>query len=219
MGCCESSLTMGLGGPESSHDTPLVPAAKKAHPPDPLVARMSEAAFNGNVREMKLLLQRGALVTQEDRRHRTPLHFAAFNHQVDACRWLIEQRANVNAASNSNGFSPLFAACEMDDLDVVQVLVEANADLAMQSNEGHSPYQHALRHNRVKTAAYLQQAMDRAALGQGPDGSIKVADVAVDVDKGAPKGAGEESSQGSGGNSVNPAGDGTPVGRRGMRRM
>ena len=31
---------------------------------------------------IRVQMQRGALVTQEDRRHRTPLHFAAFNHQV-----------------------------------------------------------------------------------------------------------------------------------------
>jgi ankyrin repeat protein len=160
---------------------------------------MSEAAFNGNIREMKLLLQRGAKVTQEDRRHRTPLHFAAFNHQVDACRWLIQQGADVNAANNSNGFSPLFAACEMDDLEVVkvhalpgcpmhsyraqvdaaaqgdrcaatQVLVESNADLTLKSREGHTPYHHAMRHNRTRTADYLREALEGRASGQGEGG-------------------------------------------------
>ncbi len=47
-----------------------------------------------------------------------------------------------------NGFTPLFAACENNDLEVAKLLVEAGADINTKSRDGRTPIQHALHHNR-----------------------------------------------------------------------
>ena len=38
-----------------------------------------------------------------------------------------------------NGFTPLFAACENNDLDVAKILVEAGADTNAKSRDGPPP--------------------------------------------------------------------------------
>jgi ankyrin repeat protein len=51
-------------------------------------------------------------------------------------KWLIEKDADVNVAGMVNGFTPLFAACENNDLDVAKILVEAGADTNAKSRDG-----------------------------------------------------------------------------------
>ena len=60
-----------------------------------------------------------------------------------------------------NGFTPLFAACENNDLDVAKILVEAGADINAKSRDGRTPVQHALHHNRTYVADYLHQVCPR----------------------------------------------------------
>jgi ankyrin repeat protein len=84
-------------------------------------------------------------------------------------RWLIDQGANVNVAGMVNGFTPLFAACENNDLDVAKLLVEAGANIETRSRDGRTPLQHALHHNRTYVADYLHQvAQQRAAQAGAP---------------------------------------------------
>ena len=53
---------------------------------------------------------KGASVNQHDQYDRTPLHFAAFNGHIDAVKWLIEKKADVNVAVSSirSSVCPLF---------------------------------------------------------------------------------------------------------------
>lgn len=126
---------------------------------DQLVPLMSEAAFKGDIAMMERLLSKGASVNQHDQYDRTPLHFAAFNGHLEAVRWLIDQKADVNVSGVVNGFTPLFAACENNDLEVAKLLVEAGADTSTKSRDGRTPIQHALHHNRTYVADYLHQVI------------------------------------------------------------
>ena len=45
----------------------------------------------------------------------------------------------MNVAGMVNGFTPLFAACENNDLDVAKILVEAGADTNAKSRDGGLP--------------------------------------------------------------------------------
>eukprot|EP00291_Cryptomonas_curvata_P025964 CAMPEP_0172165038 /NCGR_PEP_ID=MMETSP1050-20130122/8191_1 /TAXON_ID=233186 /ORGANISM="Cryptomonas curvata, Strain CCAP979/52" /LENGTH=112 /DNA_ID=CAMNT_0012835467 /DNA_START=30 /DNA_END=365 /DNA_ORIENTATION=+ len=112
MGCCESSNRRKV-----DDSNPIMGATIQ----DQLVPLMSEAAFKGDVPNMQKLVAKGASVNQHDQYDRTPLHFAAFNGHTNAVRWLITQKADVNVAGMVNGFTPLFAACENNDLDVAKL--------------------------------------------------------------------------------------------------
>ena len=75
----------------------------------------------------------------------------------------------MNVAGMVNGFTPLFAACENNDLDVAKLLVEAGANIETRSRDGRTPLQHALHHNRTYVADYLHQVgQQRAAQAGAP---------------------------------------------------
>mmetsp|Transcript_33191 Transcript_33191/g.83752 ORF Transcript_33191/g.83752 Transcript_33191/m.83752 type:complete len:182 (+) Transcript_33191:23-568(+) len=159
MGCCESSNRRKV-------DETLNPIMGQASQ-DQLVPLMSEAAFKGDIAMLERLVARGASVNQHDQYDRTPLHFAAFNGHLEAVRWLIDQKADVNVSGVVNGFTPLFAACENNDLEVAKLLVEAGADTNTKSRDGRTPIQHALHHNRTYVADYLHQVAQQRQNGGG----------------------------------------------------
>jgi uncharacterized protein len=71
--------------PNSLNHTPLLPAAYN----------------RGDIRALRWLLDRGALIDKPDKYGMTPLHHACFCANLDALRLLLARRANPNARSQS----------------------------------------------------------------------------------------------------------------------
>jgi ankyrin repeat protein len=70
---------------------------------------------------VKMLLQRGAIVTLKDRTGETPLH-EAVNSDVETVEQLLKKGADINAVSN-DGTSPLIAAAKVGEKEVVRRLL------------------------------------------------------------------------------------------------
>ena len=81
-------------------------------------------ALVGDVPRAKKLIQRGA---QVNRLGWTPLHYAAAKGQTEMARLLLANDAMPNAPS-PEGDSPLMTAIGSNNLEVVQVLINAGAD-------------------------------------------------------------------------------------------
>jgi hypothetical protein len=64
---------------------------------------------------------------------------------IEIVRLLVEAGANKDKAG-TNGFTPLYAACQKGHIKVVRLLVEAGADKEKAANNGHTPLHRAAFH-------------------------------------------------------------------------
>lgn len=92
------------------------------------------ACSNGDVAQVKLLVEAGANVNlKESRFGETPLMFAANRGQIQVMRYLIEKGADVNALSN-NGESVLGRAALTRQIEAIKVLINSGATLEKENN-------------------------------------------------------------------------------------
>lgn len=106
------------------------------------------------VQVVKLLISKGADVTNADSRGETPLHIAASWRLLDVAKILIEKGANVNA--NGERGTPLHSASYMGGLEMVQLLVAHGADVnAKDTDVGFTPLHNAARGGDAGVVAFL----------------------------------------------------------------
>eukprot|EP00160_Parvularia_atlantis_P014412 Unigene356_Nuclearia_a/m.1230 Unigene356_Nuclearia_a/g.1230 ORF Unigene356_Nuclearia_a/g.1230 Unigene356_Nuclearia_a/m.1230 type:complete len:1228 (+) Unigene356_Nuclearia_a:36-3719(+) len=87
----------------------------------------------------------------------TLLHRAVRSLDVQAVRFLLSNRANVNDVNNAKE-SPLHAVCAIDGKqDVLVMLLEAGADVTLQNAEGQTPMHVALQRGPMSYAQVLLQ--------------------------------------------------------------
>jgi ankyrin repeat protein len=92
----------------------------------------------GDVRKVRLLLDRGADVHTSSQFGRTPLLVAAStNGTAETVGLLLEKGADVNAA-DSTGVTPLIAAASVNDVAVAKLLLAKGADVNARANVGQS---------------------------------------------------------------------------------
>ncbi len=90
------------------------------------------AALHGELKTMKLLLERGAQVNQPGW---TALHYAASAGQLSAVQLLLEHHAYIDAAS-ANGTTPTMMAARQQRPTVARYLVEQGADPSLRNEAG-----------------------------------------------------------------------------------
>ncbi|CAM9386119.1 unnamed protein product, partial [Ectocarpus sp. 13 AM-2016] len=94
---------------------------------EPKDAPLDAAATEGHAEVMRLLVERGAVVTAVDSKGRTALHFAAERGQVAAIEYLAETTADLNA-TDTDGHTPLLIAALRGQESAVDALCVAGAD-------------------------------------------------------------------------------------------
>ncbi|PSN33993.1 hypothetical protein C0J52_22497 [Blattella germanica] len=127
------------------------------------------AVTAGNLKIVKLLLQRGAHVNAKESSGVTPLHeaawcgnedmesplhYAARKGHIKICEELLNAGAKVNLCDHCN-FTPLHEAARGGHLDVLKMLLEHKGDPMLTTNSGHTAYHMACNNNRVEVAEYL----------------------------------------------------------------
>ena len=97
------------------------------------------AAFFAHPETVKLLLARGADVTQAARNPMRvqPLHAAAAGRSFDAVRMLVDAGAPVNG-KQEKGWTPLHEAVRQDNAEMTRYLLAHGADPKLQNDEGTS---------------------------------------------------------------------------------
>ncbi len=83
----------------------------------------------------------------------TPLYITAQEGHLDAAEALLTLGANQQAAIN--GATPLHAACQIGNNELVKQLIQAGAALNQQCLQGGTPLFSAAQHNRVEVARTL----------------------------------------------------------------
>ena len=87
-----------------------------------------DAAYDGKLDVVQLLLDRGADVNQDRTNGRTPLWIAAARGQLAVAQLLLDRGADVNQA-NIDGQTPLWVAAREGKLAVAQLLLDNRADV------------------------------------------------------------------------------------------
>ncbi|MHC5007117.1 MAG: ankyrin repeat domain-containing protein [Planctomycetota bacterium] len=125
------------------------------------------AARHGQVEVMGALVEAGASTTATDKRGRTPLMAAVQSRKPDkqeAIRFLIDNGADVNARDQLQGTALLRAAGSFGDLDSVQVLLSAGADVNVQDKNGMTPLMWAARWGDAPRVEALVKAGAKVAV-------------------------------------------------------
>eukprot|EP00928_Gymnodinium_smaydae_P020458 TRINITY_DN17903_c0_g3_i1.p1 TRINITY_DN17903_c0_g3~~TRINITY_DN17903_c0_g3_i1.p1 ORF type:complete len:557 (-),score=51.16 TRINITY_DN17903_c0_g3_i1:30-1700(-) len=111
----------------------------------------------------KLLIEANSSVNVTNERLDTPLHFAAYcrptEHSGSLVRELLNAKGNVNAR-NLNSDTPLMNAATMANVEVINILAEAEADLGIRNKIEKTAYEIAIDNGNLEVAQALERAQD-----------------------------------------------------------
>jgi len=97
------------------------------------------AVFEGHLEVVKYLLENGADINAKDNVGKTPLYHAVYDCNMECIKYLILQGADVNISTEDN-ISPLHIAIKKNtDLEIIQLLVEAGANINKKDNNRTRP--------------------------------------------------------------------------------
>src|SRR5215468_7428486 len=120
----------------------LTPALLRAESRATMSADYSQALRSGDIRQIRLLLDKGASPNARDAAGNTPLMLAAVYGDVQAVRLLLDRGAEVNA-TNAAGATPLLRAAH--NFEKTRALVDAGAEVNVRSALGNTPLMLAAR--------------------------------------------------------------------------
>jgi len=110
-----------------------------------------------------------ATINSRGKFDRTTLHFAVLDGEVDLCRRIIEHKDRTQDLLNVRDVfhdTPLMYASILGYIELVELLVDRQADLAYQNLCGRTALQLAAEHGHKKVVKTLLQ--EDANLGMGP---------------------------------------------------
>ena len=108
---------------------------------------------------VKLLVEAGVDLNYQDDQGETALHVAARFGHTECARILLEeydgQKADMEVAENSFGWTPLFVACVDGHIDIVKILIAAKASLERLDTSGWTAKEHAALRGHMDIAEVL----------------------------------------------------------------
>ncbi|KAH8092203.1 palmitoyltransferase AKR1 [Cristinia sonorae] len=114
------------------------------------------AAQRGDVHTLRELIESGkAKATDRDEQNITPLHWAAINAQVAACRYLLQQGAEVDALGGDLVATPMQWAARNGYLYVIHLLIAHNADPNITDAQGYNTLHLVTHSSSVMPLLYL----------------------------------------------------------------
>ena len=120
------------------------------------------ASTSGSLEVVKMLVEAGAGVDVTDDCVRTCLIFAAYYGHTETVRYLVGlPEVDVNHCDSQNE-TALHYAAKKGHAEVVQVLIDAGADIDTRNNDGHSPLHCASTSGALEVVKVLVEAGARA---------------------------------------------------------
>jgi hypothetical protein len=96
------------------------------------------ASKRGHLEVARMLIERGADVSAQDKDGQTPLHLASQAGRVNVARMLVERDAEVSA-QDKDGQTPLHQASQVGELEVACMLIERGVDVSAPNKDGRTP--------------------------------------------------------------------------------
>jgi len=91
-------------------------------------SELHKAVFQGNIEQIKKLLESGFGVNTKDKLGRTPLHYTASRGYVEIAQLLLDKGADINGADKAKQWTPLFFAAFMHHKEMMDILIKKGAD-------------------------------------------------------------------------------------------
>ena len=113
------------------------------------------AAYEGDVKRVRKLLEEGANPNARDEYGRTPLYYAA-SRDVEVVKLLLQHGADPKARSRG-GETPLHSAAWSGNVEVVKLLLERGADPNAKTTSGRTPLHEAADMGHVEVVQLLLQ--------------------------------------------------------------
>lgn len=104
---------------------------------------LMEAAWNGYLDIVRLLVEKGANVNAIDDEGGTALMLACKNCHLGVTKVLLDRGANVNAVKFDDGWTSIFFASENGYAEIVQELINRGADVNATDHENWTPLMEA----------------------------------------------------------------------------
>jgi cytohesin len=118
-----------------------------------------KAAETGDLDRLKSVATADpANVTAPDENGNTPLLLAVVHGRASVVRWLIEQPGAPVGVANAKGETPLIAAVQSGNREVLNLLIAAGADPGQANQEGRTPLFFAARQGDAEAVAALIEA-------------------------------------------------------------
>jgi ankyrin repeat protein len=117
--------------------------------------RLADAAQQGNKDAIRTLLMQKADVNAPHGDGMTPLHWAAFNDDVEVATLLLSAGASPKATTRIGAITPLLIACKNGNPAMVKALLDAGADLKATTADGATALMTAAVSGNADTVALL----------------------------------------------------------------
>ena len=117
------------------------------------------AAYNGNEKAVKALLDHGAKVNKDGW---SPLHYAAANGNEKIVKMLLDKDAFVDAVS-PNATTPMMMAARGGHIFAVKLIYDAGADPTIKNQRGYTASDFARENKNSKIVEGLRFLIDREA--------------------------------------------------------
>ncbi|KAL3071289.1 hypothetical protein niasHS_015386 [Heterodera schachtii] len=102
------------------------------------------------------LISKEARTDRTDKNGISPLHFFSKKGNLELCKFLVYNGANVNQKTTDCQLTPLLIACAEGHLQIVKLLVEeGNADIESTDSGGNAAFLLALLKKKIEIARYL----------------------------------------------------------------
>ena len=105
--------------------------------------RLSEAAMRGDRAAVRTLLSQHVDVDGSQGDGTTAMHWAAFRDDLEMAKMLVQAGANVRATTREGDITPLFMACKNGSAPMVELLINAGADVNGVKSNGTTPLMEA----------------------------------------------------------------------------
>ena len=122
-----------------------------------LIDRFTDAAIDGDVSEVKEILDLGVPVDSEDEIGLTALQLAVVYHKTDVTQLLLSRGADVNKRSGLHHQTALHKAASNNSTDVIEVLLKHGASTNIKDRFGDTPIDLARSKNNEAAVRLLER--------------------------------------------------------------
>lgn len=117
--------------------------------------KIIEAVINNNLCFIKKCIDNKINIDISNDRDDSILILAIMNEYIDMIKLIINYISDINDNYNYDFMSPLHLACEIGNIEIVQLLLENGADIDVLDNYFMTPLHYASNRNHFKTIKLL----------------------------------------------------------------